>query len=644
MATLAGERRRTLLPELAQLLAPAPGRLEFALRLALICTLTTLVVEIYQTPSPALTAYVSFFVMKPDRTTSIILSIVMMLLITIVIGMVMLLAMAVIDDSLWRVTAMAAVSFILLFAASASKLRPVGAIIALIAAYALDLLGKAQIGELATRALLYVWLFVGIPAGMSILVNLVVGPSPRRLAEKALAERLRLAAAMLRGADAETGHDFAALLEEGMGELPAWIRLAGVEKSAPAADVAALRQAMESTMAMMLAVDLAAREPELLPRSLREQAAALLDEMAVIFDNGGYPIGIVFDPGNVDLPLAAQLRGLFATFAVPQPAEQAPAPAKAKGGFFLPDAFTNPAHVHYALKTTLAAMFCFITYSLLDWPGIHTSLITCYIVGLTTTGETIEKLGLRIAGCLVGAAAGLFAIVFVTPALTSIGALLALVFVAATLAAWVAAGSPRIAYAGFQIAFAFFLCVIQGASPDFDLTVARDRVIGILFGDLTVFVIFAHIWPASVASRIDPALAALLRRWAGIARTALPPERHRLAGEALAAHGTVARDLDLAGYEPASVRPSRDWLVARNATLGAIGALEAPLLLGVNYGFAPAGAAERLEVAADHLERKASGDRIPVRPLVPGDPLGPIIATRLAEVERAVEGACHAPT
>ena len=97
------------------------------------------------------------------------------------------------------------------------------------------------------------------------------------------------------------------------------------------------------------------------------------------------------------------------------------------------------------------------------------------------------------------------------PYVTSIGALMAIVFLAALVSGWIAAGSPRIAYVGFQVAFAFFLCVIQGAAPAFDMAVARDRVIGILFGNLVVALVFTLIWPVSVADRVDPALTSVLR-------------------------------------------------------------------------------------------------------------------------------------
>src|SRR5262249_21773957 len=150
---------------------------------------------------------------------------------------------------------------------------------------------------------------------------------------------------------------------------------------------------------------------------------------------------------------------------------------------------------------------------------------------------TVEKLSLRILGCIVGGAAGIAAIVYVLPALTSIGALLAVVFVGALASAWVAARSPRISYAGFQIAFAFFLCVIQGPSPEFDVTIARDRVIGILLGNVVVYLLFTRTWPTSIAKSIDPAIAGVLRKLSAMTKAANVLTRGSLAAQVQGALG-----------------------------------------------------------------------------------------------------------
>lgn len=621
MATPVDNGRAFAAERIRAIVEPFPGRLEFAIRLAVICALTTLAVEIYQTPEPALTAYVAFFVMKPDRATSVVISAVLLLLITLIVGTVLLITMQVIDAPLWRVVAMTLVSFCMLFAASASKLKPIAAIVALIAAYALDLLGTAHIGEIATRALLYAWLFVGIPAGVSIVVNLVAGPAPRRLAGHALAHRLRAGAKLLRSPDENTRRLFLACLHEGPGEIPAWLKLAGAEKTSPAQDIAALKQATQATAAILATLDVIAREPAT-PQTgrLREHIAQTLDGMAAILQTGGYPVDIALaqiDGETALSPLAAaalaELRAALAAFAEPPPAALPPPPAaKRVGGFFVPDAFTNPAHVQYALKTTAAAMFCYVVYSLLNWPGIHTCLITCYIVSLGTTAETVEKLTLRIVGCLIGAAAGIAAIVFLMPNVTSIGALMAIVFVATLFSGWIAAGSPRVSYIGFQIAFAFFLCVIQGPSPAFDMTTARDRVIGILFGNLVVAVVFTQIWPVSVAKRIDPAIAALLRRLAAMAGSDTRPRRWALAAEAQAALGAIEQDLDLSRYEPSSIRPAPGWLERRRRVAEAVALLQGPLLVDFTRApLAAAGVASRLDRLADTFGPDTTGQATP---------------------------------
>src|ERR1700679_3191706 len=117
-------------PEIVRLMAPQPGRFELATRLAVICTLTVLVVEIYQTPDAALTVYVVFFLNRGDRAVSLILDIALAVLITVIVGFVILVAMVVINDPMWRVISMTAISIAILFVASASKLRPLGGTIA----------------------------------------------------------------------------------------------------------------------------------------------------------------------------------------------------------------------------------------------------------------------------------------------------------------------------------------------------------------------------------------------------------------------------------------------------------------------------------------------------------------------------------
>jgi len=162
---------------------------------------------------------------------------------------------------------------------------------------------------------------------------------------------------------------------------------------------------------------------------------------------------------------------------------------------FVSDAFTNAAHVHFALKVTLAGMFCYIVYMAIDWTGIHTALITCTFIALESTEATLYKGTLRIVGCVIGGALALFTIVFLMPHMETIASLVVVVACASAIAGWVATGSERISYAGLQIAFAFFYGLFQGFAPDTDLDNVRDRVVGILFGLIVTGLVFQYIWP-----------------------------------------------------------------------------------------------------------------------------------------------------
>ncbi|PRD98659.1 FUSC family protein [Burkholderia ambifaria] len=671
--------------EILRLLAPFPGRTSIAVRVALICALTVLVTSAYGTPEAALSAYVVFFMIRADRVTSVVLAAALLLIVTIVIGLVLGVAIFSIDYSILRVACMAVLSVGLLYLTSASKLRPVGAILAMIVGFGLDQLGLAPFGEAATRALLYIWLTIAIPVGVAIVVNLLIAPSPRRLALAQIAKRLRLAARRLRGDD-DACAAFDASLREGDKQLLTWLKLSKLEGSSSAADVAALRQAIASSTALMVGVALADREPDArLPAAFTAPIAATLDEMAAILERGGYPVDVTLalPPADALPPLArvaaTDLHAAITRFAEPGAAADTTAPAAAapvsapaaarpepvaspapapRGGFFLPDARSNPDHIRYALKTTAAAIFCYLLYSQLDWSGIHTCVVTCYIVSLGSTAETVEKLTLRIVGCIVGALLGTAALVFVVPALSSIGQLMALVFAGAWLSAWVAFGSPRIGYAGFQIAFAFFLCVIQGAGPGFDLTIARDRTIGILLGNVVVYLVFTRIWPVSIGKQIDVALAALLEQWRRVVQIAQPAERRTLAAEAFARHGAIAQELGLVHYEPSWVRPAATWLATRRRALAELGALEGPLFLLAERAPGDAAIGARLarvvalrdgdpaaDTAAPAPPSTASAATMPAPPpaATPADPardaLLNLIDTRLAHIADAARQA-----
>ena len=561
---------------------PSPGRLAFAARLALICTLVAVFAEVYKTPEIALTVYVVFFLNRPDRTSSMLLTVAIVLVITVVVGVLVLIAQPLLGNPGLRVLTMALISFVMMFLASASKLKPIASIVALVIAYALDVLASAPLGEAATRGVLYLWLFFGIPALVSSVVNLLIAPSPRSLVQKELAERLRKAAAALAEDSSVADHDSVRSVLTGDAETQVHLKLAGIEKTSREEDIAALKGASDCVVTVLSAVQLMLDEPQAMPtQSVKRVVENRLIELADIFEAGGYPamvdpVEVGEDCSDLAASAIAFLNSGLIRFGEVRPAVDNK--KQAKSGFFSPDAFTNPVHVQFALKITGAAMLCYLIYSVLSWHGIHTALITCYIVALTTAAESVEKLTLRIAGCLAGAGLGLLVMLRVIPRATNIADLAAIVFAGAFLSAWIAAGDKHISYAGFQLAFAYFLCIIQGPSPSFDMVVARDRVIGILLGNVVSYFAATRVWPVSVGPRIDGALQKAKQKLESVVEAADGWSRRRLVAETQSMVEGISSDIRLAAYEPEWIRPDRSRLDAQQHAAEAIQRLETPML------------------------------------------------------------------
>ncbi len=177
------------------------------------------------------------------------------------------------------------------------------------------------------------------------------------------------------------------------------------------------------------------------------------------------------------------------------PATPLPSPGAADNRIFEADAFTNPEHMKFALRGVLAASFCYIVYTGVGWPGLSVALPTCVVTAFSNVGTSRQRQVLRIFGAMIGGLVfGFGSQMFLLPHMDSVVEF-ALLFAAVTwAAAWVSTSSPRLSYAGFQIALAYDLINLSGFTINTSLALARDRVLGILLGLISMWLIFDQLW------------------------------------------------------------------------------------------------------------------------------------------------------
>ena len=170
-------------------------------------------------------------------------------------------------------------------------------------------------------------------------------------------------------------------------------------------------------------------------------------------------------------------------------------PERRTPSLLVPDWKTNPVYADFALRATLATMACYFFMSLTAWDGIHTCLITCAVTALAGADERTRKQNLRMAGALIGGLLGMGAVIFVIPHMESLFSYLAILAAGTALAAWVSLGSERISYAGWQIALAFYMTILQDPHPTTKLDIIRDRWVGIFVGILAMRAAFVWLAP-----------------------------------------------------------------------------------------------------------------------------------------------------
>lgn len=545
--TLWGAIRETLAD-----LAPFPGRMATSWRVAAVCALVAGIAMMFQIPESAISCYLVIFLMKADGAENTIVATAAIIAITLLVALMIPVLQWTVESALLRILVMIVVSFVFIFIGAASKLGEGGSIVALIIAFILSLVNEVPINGVISFALRYAWEMAILPMFVIAGFCLFFGRWSLSLLRDELRERLLLARDVL----LEKSTIATASLQEKLGAanddenkrsmLVKILHQTSSDKAAKIqADIPASYQLLFAVSA--LPADTAVES--------KKEYIQHIDDMVEALDKGA-------EIPSPELELRpSQSRheaGILQALRNISGSEKTEYNKGSGDSFFAADAFTNPVYQRFALKTTLAAVLCYVFYAAINWQGIHTAMVTCYVASLGTAGDTIHKLTLRIIGCLIGATIGIASLIFLMPQLQSVGGLMLLVFSVALLAAWVTAGSEKVSYGGVQIGLAFTLTVLQGFGPTTDIDTARDRIVGILVGNFAVYIVSTLIWPAPVATIIRQRLADAARK---IAEIAAAPSDQRL--KMISTVAETERLLDevrycfyLLPFEPSGLRPS----------------------------------------------------------------------------------------
>ena len=526
-----------LLDFLRRELAPTPGRGSATFRLTLACLAATIPIFTHRIPLALIVMILMYLITQEDTAATVIGSILGVIGVTIGLGLA-LLAWEISLDIVWlRLCCLILFLFGGLFLKRVLTIGALGSAIGLPAALVMilpDILPPSP--EVLTEFVLWLWWCVTLGLSVNVGVQLLLSRGdPLSLLQRELATRLETVAQTLRRIAGERvavpeRDSLRSLAIAGMSRPLALLKTASVihvwaheRHEGVSAIITLTDRLVTSALALETLPDLP-QEPRLHERLLN--VADGCERMRRAFNELRLPDDWVALADEKNAPPPFPLLEIERTLdqialAVPRYSEELShsdaAPAE-KPSPFLPDAFDNPEYVRFAIKGTLAAFICYMVFIGFDYPGIYTSVITCFVVALSTIGASNQKGILRFGGSAVGGLMGLIALVYLFPNIETIGGFW-LVFGAGTaVAAWVNFGTPRISYGGYQIGLAFYKAILQDFGPATSATVVRDRLIGVFFGLIVFGVVEQLLWPVRAQDALRARLAEMLRLLAELAR------------------------------------------------------------------------------------------------------------------------------
>ena len=508
------QRSRPLLEVLAAELGPREGRWAAVARIATGSAITVVIAMVFQIPQPTYMAYIVFLISKDEKNATLTSALGGLAAATL--GVLVVLGLELIDtaEPAVRLPLMAMATFAAMFTARTFALGPISFLAGFVIVLLQTLVDDVPSPEALTRATLWTWVVIFVPVAVTVIVNLLFGQGTVTFIDRSVRKVLKEWEISLRNGNyrkslPEWRAQLLTLLEAAQHSTPNGARTSRITVPVirTLLDALVILEALPDDLPDQLRDDLASRV-----RACRQAIES--DADAAIPESPAPPspfAGAVKERSPAVLAMRSTLADLLGAIGRPVASPDDTDAHRPPRRLFVADAFSNPAHWQFALKTTMAVMVSYAIYALLNWPGMRTAVVTCFFVALSSLGETVHKLVLRLSGAVIGGLIAGLCIVFVLPHLTDIGQLCLLIAAVSVGAAWVATSSELLSYAGMQIAFAFFLGILQGYAPATDLTVLRDRVAGILLGNIVITIVFSSFWPQSARSGMRAALAEALR-------------------------------------------------------------------------------------------------------------------------------------
>lgn len=512
-------------------LAPTPGRAAATFRLTLACLFATIPVFTHRIPHALIVMIVMYLVTVEDTAGTLLATVMGWLGATLGLTAALLVLKVCMDIAWLRICFFALFLTGGLFLKSTLAIPGLGSAIGLPAALALvlpDLLPPQP--DQIVYFILWVWTCTTIGLSVNICVQLLLSRNdPLTLLRRELNTRLQAVENLLGSlARNESVEPAAASLNN--------LAIAGMSRPLALLKSGALvgpwmRQRKDGLATIITLVDrlvtaavglprLPAQFAGPLPRDLLvrvargcEQARQAFDELRLPPQTTPLPTADEHKTGPVSLLLDMEwsLGRIALAFSDTEQQDRSHPGIEEKFRLFVPDAFESPEHVHFAIKGALAAMICYFLFVGFDYPGIYTSVITCFVVSLSTIGASNQKGLLRFGAAAVGGVMGLYALAFLFPHLDTLGGFWAVFGAGTAVAAWVNFGSPRISYLGYQIGLTFYKSIFQSFGPSVSGTVVRDRLIGVFLGLAVIGLVEHYLWPVSASNRMRERLADVLR-------------------------------------------------------------------------------------------------------------------------------------